>query len=69
VAYISEDGGIYVDGIRDETPSGAAKKVTKSQSEAGWWFWLTDLNSGECLSDLRKAYLDSLSLSEQEEDS
>lgn len=68
VAYISEDGGIYVDGIRDETPSGAAKKVTKSQSEAGWWFWLTDLNSGECLSDLRKAYLDSLSLESDEDE-
>jgi hypothetical protein len=68
MAYISEDGGIYVDGIRDETPSGAAKKVTKSQSEAGWWFWLTDISSNECLDDVRKKYLESLDLAPSDEE-
>ena len=55
-ATVSEDGGIYVEDKRYDTPSAAAKAVTKSQSEPGWWFWLVDLESGECLSDVRDVY-------------
>jgi hypothetical protein len=55
-ATISEDGGIYVEDKRYDTPSAAAKAVTKTQSEAGWWFWLVDMDSGESLSDVRDAY-------------
>jgi hypothetical protein len=55
-ANISEDGGIYVEDKRYDTPSAAAKAVTKTQSEAGWWFWLVDLDSGESLSDVRDTY-------------
>jgi hypothetical protein len=55
-ATVSEDGGIYVEDKRFDTPSAAAKAVTKSQSEAGWWFWLVDLDSGESLSDVRDVY-------------
>ena len=55
-ATISEDGGIYVEDKRYDTPSAAAKAVTKTQSEAGWWFWLVDLDSGESLSDVRDTY-------------
>lgn len=55
-AIVSEDGGLFVDDKRYETPSAAAKAVTKTQSEAGWWFWLVDVESGESLSDVRDAY-------------
>jgi hypothetical protein len=55
-AIVSEDGGIFIEDRRFETPSAAAKAVTKTQSEAGWWFWLVDLDSGESLSDVRDAY-------------
>jgi hypothetical protein len=55
-ATISEDGGIYVEDKRYDTPSAAAKAVTKTQSEAGWWFWLVDMDSRESLSDVRDAY-------------
>jgi hypothetical protein len=59
-ATVSEDGGIYVEDKRYETPSAAAKAVTKGQSEPGWWFWLVDLESGECLSDVRDVYRSSM---------
>lgn len=59
-AIVSEDGGIYVDNIRYDTPSAAAKALTKTQSMAGWWFWLVDLDSGESLSDVRDTYRSTL---------
>ena len=59
-AIVSEDGGIYVDDKRYDTPSAAAKAVTKTRSEAGWWFWLVDLDSGESLSDVRDTYRSTL---------
>ncbi len=59
-AEISEDGGIYVDGVRDETPSGAAKRLTGAQAVAGWWFWLVDLDTEQALDDVRRQYLESV---------
>lgn len=55
-AIVSEDGGLFVDEKRYDTPSAAAKAVTKTQSEAGWWFWLVDVESGESLSTIRDTY-------------
>lgn len=55
---VSEDGGIFVDGERYETPSAAAKAVTKNAAEPGWWFWVTDLDKAESLGDLRNAYVE-----------
>jgi hypothetical protein len=59
-AIVSEDGGIYVDDKRYETPSAAAKAVTKAQAVAGWWFWLVDVESGESLSSIRDTYRSTL---------
>jgi hypothetical protein len=59
-AIVSEDGGIYVDDKRYETPSAAAKAVTKAQAVAGWWFWLVDIESGESLSSIRDTYRSTL---------
>jgi hypothetical protein len=59
-AIVSEDGGIYFEDQRYETPSAAAKAVTKTQSEAGWWFWLVDMESGESLSSVRDVYRSTL---------
>lgn len=56
-AYVSEDGAIYVEDNRCETPSGAAKFVTKSTAEPGWWFWVTDLEAMVSLSDLRAQFI------------
>lgn len=67
-AFISEDGGIFVNGAREETPSGAAKKVTKNSAEDGWWFWLVDVSKGISLSDIRKAYVESLQMTEDDDD-
>ena len=67
-ATVSEDGGIYVEDKRYDTPSAAAKAVTKSQSEPGWWFWLVDLDSGECLSDVRDVYRASIEDQDDPED-
>lgn len=58
-SFVSEDGAIFVDGVRNETPSGAAEKVTGS-GENGWWFWVTDLTSLVSLADLRNEYGQSL---------
>ena len=63
-ALISEDGGIFVDGMRYDTPSGAAMKITKWQAADGWWFWLVDRASGLSLGDVRREYMDSLSVEE-----
>lgn len=57
---IGADGRLFVDGTPFDTPSGAAKGVTGSQSEAGWWFWVTELGSDRCLSDIRAEYLGGL---------
>ncbi len=57
---IGADGTLFVDGKGFDTPSGAAKAVTRSQSEAGWWFWILDLNGSRSLSDLRVEYLGAL---------
>jgi hypothetical protein len=59
-ATVSEDGGIFVEEKRYDTPSAAAKALTKTQSMAGWWFWLVDLDSGESLSDVRDTYRSTL---------
>jgi hypothetical protein len=57
---VSEDGSLYVEDKRYETLSAAAKGITGSQSEAGWWFWLTDVESEQSLSDIRQEYLEAL---------
>jgi hypothetical protein len=61
-ATISEDGGIFVQGVKYETPSAAGKAATGGVSTNGWWFWLTDVESITCLADVRMAYVDSLAL-------
>lgn len=61
-ATISEDGGIYVEGERFETLSGAARGISGAVSEAGWWFWVTNTESLESLGDLRTQFLAKLDL-------
>lgn len=61
-AQVGEDGAIFVEGERYDSPSSAAKAVTGRQSEAGWWFWVLDLESLESLSDLRSQYIEMMEL-------
>lgn len=61
-ATVSEDGGIYVSGQKYDTPSGAGKALTGGGAIAGWWFWVTDLETMNCIGDLRTAYVDSLNM-------
>lgn len=49
---VLEDGGIFVSEFRFDTPSGAAKKVTKRNTN-GWTFWVVDKDQGVTLSTLR----------------
>jgi hypothetical protein len=65
---VNAAGHLYVDGQIRTTPTGAAKVITGSQSEPGWWFWLTTENSDTSLSDLRRDYLDSQGLETDDED-
>ena len=65
---VSEDGGIYIGDTRHETLSGAAKAVTGSQSEAGWWFWLVDPASDRSMSDIRQSYLEALNAGDASEE-
>ncbi len=58
-AQVSEDGLVWVDGVAYATPpSAAAKAVTGTQSEAGWWFWLTDPDTKASLDSTRSTYLE-----------
>lgn len=57
---ISEDGSLFIGDSRYETLSAAAKAITGNQSEPGWSFWLVDITSDQCMSDLRQSYLESL---------
>jgi hypothetical protein len=68
-AHVSEDGGIFVDGKRFETLSAAAKAVTGSASEPGWWFWLVDPEGDRSFVEVRQEYFDSLDLSSETTDS
>jgi hypothetical protein len=54
--------------MRFDTPSAAAKAVTKTQSEAGWWFWLVDMETGESLSSIRDTYRATLEEEEESEE-
>lgn len=65
---IGADGRLFVGGKEFETPSAAAKAVTGSQSEAGWWFWIIDHDATKSLSDLRAEYLDGLDADESDDD-
>lgn len=65
---IAEDGAIFVNGKRFESPSPAAKEVTKRQAHNGWWFWVTDLESLYCLADARREYSDSLGVDVDEDE-
>jgi len=65
---VGADGTLFIYGAAYDTPSGAAKAVTGSQSEAGWWFWILDLNEARSLSDLRADYLSGLDADEADED-
>jgi len=65
---ISSDGRIFVEGQGYETPSAAAKAVTKSGAENGWWFWLVDPDSNRTLLDVRSDYISALSVGEMDSD-
>ncbi len=66
--FISEDGGIFVNGQRFESPSAAAIEVTKRPSANGWWFWVTDMNTMYSLRDARQEYSESLGVDSDEDE-
>ncbi len=59
---VSEDGSLFVGDRRYDTLSAAAKAITGSQSEAGWWFWLVDVEGDRSMSDLRQEFVESLAM-------
>jgi hypothetical protein len=65
---IAADGRIFIYDKVYTSLSGAAKAITKSQSEAGWWFWLTDENGETDMGDLRRDYLDQQGLGTEIDD-
>jgi hypothetical protein len=66
--FIADDGAIFVNGKRFESPSAAAKEVTKKQAHNGWWFWVTDMDSLYSLSDARQEYSDSMGVDVDEDE-
>lgn len=64
---VGADGSLFVEGEACETPSGAARAVTGSPSEDGWWFWIIDLDASRSLADLRAEYLGDLDADESDE--
>jgi len=55
-AQINSDGQIFVGDKMFFTPSGAARALSGTVSEAGWWFWLVDVEAQRSLSDVRREY-------------
>jgi hypothetical protein len=67
-ATVGADGLIYLDGTAYGTLSGAARALTGSQSEAGWWFWLIDAEGSRCMSDVRAEYANRLDDPDEDDD-
>lgn len=59
---VSEDGSLFVGDRRYETLSAAARSITGAQSEAGWWFWLVDVEGDKSMSDVRQEFVESMAL-------
>jgi hypothetical protein len=55
---ISEDGRLFVQDVPYLTLSAAAKAITGSQSEAGWWFWLLAPGGDRSMVEVRREYLE-----------
>jgi hypothetical protein len=67
VATLLPDGRVDLAGSVYSTPSEAAGHVTDRPTN-GWWFFLVDQASKRSLRDVRREYLDSLSVEEDETD-
>jgi hypothetical protein len=66
-ATVLPDGALDVDGIRYESPSGAARGVS-GQVINGWGFWLVDPKSKRSLRDLWREYVDASHVDTEDED-
>jgi hypothetical protein len=66
-ATVLPDGALDVDGVRYETPSGAARVVT-GRIVNGWGFWLVDSKSKRSLHDLWREYVDMRDVDAEDED-
>ena len=67
-ATLLPDGRIDVHGTVYSSPSEAAKAVAGGPCN-GWWFFLVDKQSRQSLKDVRLAYLESIALDVEEDDS
>lgn len=67
-AFVTEDGGIQVNGVREETLSAAARRVTGSSAEDGWWFWVTDLERMSPMRAVRRTYREHLEIEDEDDD-
>jgi hypothetical protein len=66
-ATVLSDGALDVDGVRYESPSGAARAVS-GQIVNGWGFWLVDPKSKRTLHDLWREYVDGRDVDTEDED-
>lgn len=66
--FIAEDGSIFVEGKRFDTPSAAAREVTKKVAHNGWWFWVTDLEKLTSLGDARQEYSDNMGIDAEDDE-
>jgi hypothetical protein len=66
-ATVLPDGALDVDGLRYESPSGAARAVS-GRIVNGWGFWLVDPKSKRSLRDLWREYVDARDVDTEDED-
>jgi hypothetical protein len=66
-ATVLSDGALDVDGVRYESPSGAARAVS-GHIVNGWGFWLVDPKSKRSLHDLWREYVDARDVDTEDED-
>lgn len=67
VATLLPEGQIEINGTVFDSPSSAAHSITGKVTN-GWWFFLTDQSSKTSLRNVRRSYIDNMSVDAEEDD-
>jgi hypothetical protein len=67
VATLLPEGQIEIDGTVFDSLSSAAHNITGKVTN-GWWFFLTDQSSKTSLRNVRRSYIDNMSVDAEEDD-
>jgi Restriction Enzyme Adenine Methylase Associated len=67
VATLLPDGQVEVDGVAYASPSDAATAVVGKRT-GGWWFFLTDQASRMSLRKIRRDYVNTMAVDEEDDE-